>query len=388
MKRSSIGTRKIRGGNKNDVLPSVDYIIKCNTDTTICKELDNNLVTISIFNPAIHDGKVGLTRKVMSDFKDALENIKKTHKSKKTHAFVKSIIDDLGSKFSELSELTATMVSDDDSLNSSDSLTFTEDSSKGENPGVIVSDDDSLNSTGSLGKLTVTQDSSKVKNPSTRVSDGDKSVKYIAVNDDKLKLILDTLQDEKSYLSLMHAPFLQVLNDTYQSYDGLDISLIIPADFNSRISKHKDYNQLDLLTTKLNNSKLTYYELAEYWYHVYIQDDDLFDPTSITARKRNAMLKGEIAQVVRMLRSIGFTERFKPISNYKIKSNGITHDKKILSTIEKKVKFILTHHMDDKIRETHDLLLQRIGMYKHEINKTRKGGRKIQKLTTTRKNKR
>jgi len=379
MKRSSIGTRKIRGGNKNDVLPSVDYIIKCNTDTTICKELDNNLVTISIFNPAIHDGKVRLTRKVMSDFKDALKNIKKTHESKKTRDFVESIIDDFGGKFSEL---TATMVSDDDSLNSSDSLTFTQDSSKGENPGAIVSDDDSLDSTGSLGKLTVTQDSSKVKNPST----SDKSVKYIAVNDDKLKLILDTLQDEKSYL--MYTPFLQVLNDTYQSYGGYDISLIIPTDFNYRISKHKDYNQLDLLTTKLNNSKLTYYELAEYWYHVYIQDDYLFDPASTTVRKRDAILKGEIAQVVRMLRSIGFTEGFKPISNYQIK--GITHDKKILSTIEKKVKFILTHHMDDKTRKTHDLLLQRIGMYKHEINKTRKGGRSIkkQKRTKTLKNKR
>lgn len=165
-------------------------------------------------------------------------------------------------------------------------------------------------------------------------------------SDDKLKTIIDEVKKQPFAIfdSLVLA-----LNETH---GGLDID---KTDFNSKIKTHWTYNRLDFVTRILELSKLTYYDLARYYYDVYLPEHEVDTPLKIS-------LSNDIAQVERMLASIGRTIKFEEIPNFK--KSTIYNEKQIIKNIKNKIeKIIADDYTDSATRKTFSDLQAKLGMY-------------------------
>jgi hypothetical protein len=99
------GTRKIRGGDKKDVLPSVAKIIKHHPKIGLKNaKIQNAIITIHAFDPDTQGGKVQIKPETMKQLRSALQYIQ-THApdGDLTRMFVDLVSDELPSKFEILS---------------------------------------------------------------------------------------------------------------------------------------------------------------------------------------------------------------------------------------------------------------------------------------------
>ena len=99
------GTRKIRGGEKKDVLPSVAKIIKHHPKIGVKNaKIQNAIITIHAFDPDTQGGKVQIKPEMMKQLRSALQYIQTNAPSGDlTKMFVDLVSDELPSKFEVLS---------------------------------------------------------------------------------------------------------------------------------------------------------------------------------------------------------------------------------------------------------------------------------------------
>jgi|688.fasta_scaffold641102_1 hypothetical protein len=104
-KTKTKGTRKIRGGEKKDVLPSVAKIIKHHPKIGVKNaKIQNAIITIHAFDPDTQGGKVQIKPEMMKQLRSALQYIQTNAPAGDlTRVFVDLVSDELPYKFEVLS---------------------------------------------------------------------------------------------------------------------------------------------------------------------------------------------------------------------------------------------------------------------------------------------
>ena len=104
-KSKSKGTRKIRGGDKKDVIPSVEKIIKHHKNLRGKNaEIQNAIITIHAFDPDIQGGKVQIKPEMMKQLSSALIYIQANLPARDLTGMVADLVyNELHSKFEVLS---------------------------------------------------------------------------------------------------------------------------------------------------------------------------------------------------------------------------------------------------------------------------------------------